>query len=57
MSAISSRLAKLEQRHSGKSSIIRFIKDGWQYIGGKCGVLKVPVRQTAEQWEADYKEP
>lgn len=57
MSALSTRLAKLEQRNNSSASITRFIKDGWQFIGGSIGCLRVPVTQSAFQWDADYKEP
>lgn len=46
------RLLKLEQRNK-PSTITTFIQDGYKYIGGKLGFLRVPVEQSAEEWDAD----
>lgn len=44
------RLLKLEQKNR-PSEILSYLKDGFRYIGGKRGVLRVPEAMTGEQWE------
>ena len=45
------RLLKLEQRNK-PSDITSYVKDGFRYVGGKLGFLRVPVPQTEQEWLA-----